>query len=496
MVMPDPAVVEGVRSVLLKLRTHTGLTEDRLRATEVDVDVLANLPAVRVVTETGVPVEQAIVQVVAGLVDQLDTNDLIIVDVTLALGVLRGRVGENALFADLYAAELSARREALARHWVRLHQLLGVATDPTRLTVRSLRGPIEANALGALAARCVDTAAGPEADPRRHEAVVPTARPDHDKSVVIVGGAVMDHIYVVDRIPTPNTSAAALSRDEHPGGKGLNLAVAGAKLGLATRLIAAVGKDENAQRILEYMGSESLPTDLIKQIPNVRTPVTTVQVTEAGESSTTGWKNEAEVRHTVAELRELRSVLRKADAVLVTFEPAPDEVLWALKTASSVTKPGHLLLVQPSPPMDSPQRLYGYLSSVNYLVGTEWELRSLLPAIAPDVKFDDVAQQLLNLGVQAVCVVERLLCRLWTKDRSTEIPAPSVAVNDKPGAREAFSAALIYRLLEIGHDLSTATLDWATAAMATNVSLDEITDSMPEATDVDELLKINQSRSR
>src|SRR3954471_17078277 len=101
------ANVEGVRSVFLKLRTRSGLTVERLDATEVDVRLLAELPAVRRrVRETGVPEGEAIVQVVTAVAAALDPTDLLIADSVLALGVLRARVGERPEVERLYADDL------------------------------------------------------------------------------------------------------------------------------------------------------------------------------------------------------------------------------------------------------------------------------------------------------------------------------------------------------------------------------------------------------
>lgn len=472
----DPAV-EGVRAVLLRLRTHAGLTVERLRATEVDISVLASLPAVRRQTDAGVPAETAIVAVISGLARELNPTDLLIADATLALGVVGDRPGAPPNVADLYADDLARRRSALVELWDTLHGLLGVA-PPKQPTVRGLRGTIEAETLAVLAERCI-TMSG----------AVPAPRTGHETNpVVIVGSAVMDHVFVVERIPAANTSTAAVWHESHPGGKGLNLAVAGNRMELHTRLIAAVGDDTEGREVLEYMRSKDLATDLVKQVPGARTPVTAVHMTDSGLATYVGWKNDTEIRHTRMELRALRPVLADASAVLVTFEPTFEEVRWALKTTAQLQhKP--LLLVQPSPPMDSPQQIYQYLSSVDYLVGSEWELRSLLPAAEPD---DDIVRQLLNLGVQTVCVVEQLTCRIRSKTIQAEVRAPGVAMKEAPAAREAFSAALVYQLLNIGRDLTTTTLEWAAAAMAAKIRLGDYSESMPGPDEVDSLIAANR----
>jgi len=478
MAMRDPAA-EGIRAVLLRLRTHAGLTAERLRTTEVDTSILDNLLAVRHEVDAGATPEAAIVTVIAGLARGLAPTDLLIADATLALGVLRGDAPPD-ITDRLYAPDLAQRREALVRHWDALHDLLK-ATPGKRPTVRGLRGSIEAATLAALADRCVGA-----------REAIPSPRTGHEtNSVVIVGSAVMDHIFVVGSIPAENTSTAAVFHESHPGGKGLNLAVAGNRMQLDARLVAVVGNDSEGREVLEYMRSEELPTDLIKEVPGARTPVTAVHMTDTGLASYVGWKNDTEIRRTRNELRALRPVLADASAVLVTFEPSFEEVRWALKTTSEQQhKP--LLLVQPSPPMESPQQIYPYLSSVDYLVGSEWELRCLLPAAGPHIGFDDIVRQLLNLGVQTVCVVEQLTCRIRSRRIQADVRAPDVAMIEAPAAREAFSAALVYQLLNIGRDLNTATLEWAAAAMTANIQLTHIPESMPGPDEVENLMQANK----
>jgi ribokinase len=476
-------------AVLLRLRTHAGLTVDRLNVTEIDTSVLGELPAVRRATADGTSVDQAIVAVVVRLVEGLEVTDRLIADAALSLGVVRRTIGEHPALTKLYADDLGIRRQALVDHWETLHRLLGVTPPPREISVRSLRATAEAKTFGVLATRCVQ----PSSEVLQTSPPVDAPKPTRQgaKSVAIIGGAVMDHIFLVDGIPALNTSANAIARDEHPGGKGLNLAVGLARMELDPQLITTIGDDANGQRVLDYMTAEGLRTNFIKRVTDARTPITTVHVTEAGDSSAVGWKNLPTIRRNQAEFRALTSTIKAADAVFVTFEPSADEVRWALSAASKRAS-DRVLLVQPSPPMDSARRLYGHLSSVDYLVGSEWELRCLLAPEERDLEFDEVVRRLLNLGVKTICAVEQLRCRIRTMGLTADVHAPDVPVNENPGAREAFSAALIYQILKIGRELNVDTIRWAAAAMAANISLEEIPEGMPEPDEVNEILATNQ----
>jgi ribokinase len=483
--MATDAEVIGVRGVFLKLRTHAGLTARRLRDTEVDTRVLADLPAVQRAVQAGTPVETAIVDAVAAVVAELDPTERLIADVVLALGMLSDRLADRPDLANrLYRADLGVRRVALSEGWYDLHELMGVSHTPPAPTVRSLRGSVEERALGVLAERCV-RAAG---------AVRRESQDEPGNAVVVVGGAVMDHISVVETLPRAGTSVQATSFHMNPGGKGLNLAVAGVRMGFDVRFAAAIGDDEAATRLLGYMRNEKLSTDSIIQAPGEATPVAQVIVLPNGDAATIGWKNELRVALSTRDMRSqaMSEALAEADAVLVTLEAPVDVVKWTLDAARDLPRQP-LVLLQASPPLERPQQIYRQLSGVDYLVGSEWALRRLLPHF-DDKSTDEVLRQLRTMGVATVCVVENFRCRIRSRELDVTIESPPVPLTDSPGAREAFSAALVHHLLRIGRrGLTHDSLKWATAAMATNLSIDIITDAMPKPDDVGRIMESDQS---
>lgn len=478
MATPDLAV-EGIRGVLQKLRTHAGLTVERLAVTEVDLALLANLPAVRHLTNAGRSVPEAIVAVVTEAAGGLDPAELLVADAALALGVVRERAGDHPAVRGLAADDLGDRREALVRNWAELHDLLGAA-QPRRLTVRNLRGSVENRALGALAALVVG-APGPGVEPA-----------DRHGGVTVVGGAVMDRIFMVGAFAEPNTSVEAVTYKAHPGGKGLNLTTAAARMGLSPRLISTIGDDHDADRVLDYMRDNDLHTDHVRRVPGAETPVTAVIVAPDGRSTNYAWRNIEVVRRTEDELAHLRPLVAGADAVLVTFEPSAGEVAWALRTVAE-SDPKPLLLVQPAPRMDAPQQLYQYLPYVDYLVGSEQDLRDLLGPTDAPLRFNEIAGRLFNAGVRVICAVENLTCRVRAHGIFTTVSAPEALITEAPAARERFSAALVRQLLKFGPELTDEKLSWAAAAMAANNRPDSITESMPEPADVDELLQATTS---
>jgi ribokinase len=344
---------------------------------------------------------------------------------------------------------------------------------------------VEERTLGVLAERIVRAAGG----------VRPVSTDERANAVVVVGGAVMDLISVVEKLPEKGESVQATSFQMNPGGKGLNLAVAGARMGFDVRFAAAVGDDEPATRLLEYMRSEDLSTDLIIRAPGETTPVAQVIVLPNGDAATIGWKNELRVALSTRDMRNqaMSQALAHADAVLVTLEAPVDVVKWTLDTARNLPREP-LVLLQASPPLERPQQIYRELGGVDYIVGSQWALRQLLPDRGATRSMEEVARQLRTMGVTTVCVVENFQAMISSPQLQATINAPSVPLTDSPGAREAFSAALLHHLLRIGRRaLTEETLKWATAAMATNLSIDIITDAMPKPSDVGRTMESDQS---
>jgi hypothetical protein len=142
----DPATT-GVASLLKSLRTRAGLQEERLTGTELQLDVLADLPIVRELQGDGGSVQHAIVRAARRAASSLEPTFSIIADVCLCLRLAADALPDPGLYDD----ELGNRRDALLRNWAALHELRSVSPAPRAPTLRKLRLNLEADALGALA---------------------------------------------------------------------------------------------------------------------------------------------------------------------------------------------------------------------------------------------------------------------------------------------------------------------------------------------------------
>jgi hypothetical protein len=169
--MPEPLdpATAGVATALKSLRSRVGLQRDRLLDTDIALDALAGLKAVRQLVKTGATTEQAIVEVVRQAAAMLEPTDSIVVDAILRLRLLPGSPPDP----ELYASDLGRRRDALRRSWLRLHELRPAVWSGPVPSKRALRFDIETRALNALA---VALTAGDSGVPAASEPTAPRLR--------------------------------------------------------------------------------------------------------------------------------------------------------------------------------------------------------------------------------------------------------------------------------------------------------------------------------
>lgn len=489
----DPGVV-AVRGILTRLSKRSGLSSDRLRGTEIDVGALLDLPIVREnVLRTMRSPEEVVQDVIENAARLLQPTDRLIVDAELSLGLLRGNTEAGIDPALLYAAELGDRRAYLTRNWRQLHEAFGAdAIPPAPSSVRTLRGEPERRAFSALA-HLLTTATAFGAGP-----VVRRAHAERGVRgrVTVLGDAVVDHNYVVDRVPVPGSSTWC-DLERSPGGKGLNRAVAVAKLGLRAQLIAAVGDDAEGRELLSHLRLRGVDTSLVTTVAAARTPVTAV-ILPHGELPMNMAYRDDRLRLHANDLdeRSRHVALSTADAVLLTFEQPVEVIVRALEIIDARASPCWVV-VNASPPLRdsiSPRKLYRHLRSVDYMIGTSAELEQL--ASAHSSAIGTAAERLLGLGVDTVCAIDGFQVTVSSRSGETVVGSVATAMAGTSGAYAAFSAALTFRLVTRGQPARDPDFRWAARAMVATQSVGTVSDALPSAAEIDALMNVDMPRNR
>ncbi|GAB2538879.1 PfkB family carbohydrate kinase [Nocardia heshunensis] len=488
--MPDHAW-DAVRGTLLQFRKHQGLGVARIGNGEIDTRILLQLNVVRRCAYIGqTDPSAALPSAIRRVVRKLSVTDRVVVDAELCLGLMRENHPPDVDVDQLYSATLAERRNALVRNWQILHQVLGAVDHPPALSARALRGGGHEMAAFAALATLLTTLSDPG-----------DGEPD---VVVVIGDAVIDHILEVDHFPTPGTVMWGTDSGTRPGGKGLNCAVALARLSLDTRMLAAIGDDDEGREVLDYLASERVDTSLIRVDPQAYTPITTVVSPADGDYSVIAIA-QGRTRLTTADLEHapIRHAISSAAAVVLTFEHSDrviEEVLksvGALKdSSSSAGSPWLIVIFSPSRPLTP--AVMAHFSAIDYLVGTWHDLAKLHPELpAVDVPVQAVASRLLTEGVGTVCVIDRSQCIVHRRGPdAVEVDRFATSTPSIAGTASAFSAALTSRLVSNAHSADTADFVWATAAMATLIgrasgagAVDHVGDAIPSAQSIDEPMR-------
>ncbi|HEX2886092.1 PfkB family carbohydrate kinase, partial [Vineibacter terrae] len=98
--------------------------------------------------------------------------------------------------------------------------------------------------------------------------------------VIVVGSLNMDLIVRTPRRPEMGETVMGEDLQVLPGGKGLNQAVAAARLGVRTHMVGRVGEDDFGRRFLAFLAAEGIGSDGVRATADA--PTGAAVVTLAG----------------------------------------------------------------------------------------------------------------------------------------------------------------------------------------------------------------------
>ncbi len=392
------------------------------------------------------------------------STPLIIADTIFALGLLAGTYSDDdadPVVRNLFSGSLGERRETLIDHWEELHLAVDGRRPAEKPTEGTLRKSLETRVLADLASllsivverKAVGTIRGHSAH--------------HPPRIAVVGGATTDLTLSVESVPAQETSSEVTAQRHSPGGKGLLQAVAAARLGASSTLIAAVADDQLGQQITDVLAKERVDISQLKRVQGANSPITYVIEESGGASIAVNVRGDVVLDP--ADIRGVAELLGSQDGVLVTFEipPATLKCLLGLTQLRQLHRP--VVVVTPGQPYLSKagfDRLS--LKGVDCLVARSWELARLFPN-ERDLSDEQLVDYFLQAGVGVVCLMDRQGCTVHcAEDRSVfrAIISPRIPRNSSV-ARDAFCAALITARCCTNSGASwQEAVQWATAAMA------------------------------
>ena len=102
--------------------------------------------------------------------------------------------------------------------------------------------------------------------------------------VVVVGSANLDLVADLEHLPVPGETLIALGYNEYPGGKGVNQAVACARMGAKTAFVGCVGNDDAGTLLRSVLEGEGIDTSHLRTV-DVPTGRAFINVDEHGENA-------------------------------------------------------------------------------------------------------------------------------------------------------------------------------------------------------------------
>ncbi|MBX9244402.1 ribokinase [Actinotalea ferrariae] len=297
------------------------------------------------------------------------------------------------------------------------------------------------------------------------------------KHVIVVGSANVDLVVAVPRHPAGGETVLGGDLVRSPGGKGANQAVSAARTGgVRTTFVAAVGRDDAGDLLLEALEGAGVRTGAVVRI-GAPTGTALIMVDPSGENAIVV----APGANALLQVRgEAAAAVAGGDVVLAQLEVPLEAVL----DAARARRPGSLMVLNAAPSRPLPDELWGML---DVLVVNEHEARGMvgdLGATAERASAEDLAARLLQAVPAVVVTLGAAGCLV--AERGTDahrIPAPRVEVVDTTGAGDAFCGVLAAGLAE-GSDLTTAA--WrAVLAAARVVTRHGAQDAVPARDELD-----------
>ncbi|MEU1295232.1 ribokinase [Streptomyces sp. NPDC005840] len=277
----------------------------------------------------------------------------------------------------------------------------------------------------------------------------------YDYDLLVVGSANADLVIDVERRPGAGETVLGGDLAVHPGGKGANQAVAAARLGARTALLARVGDDGHGRLLLDSLRTAGVATAGVLT-GGAPTGVALITVDPSGDNSIVVSPG-ANGRLTPGDVRDADRLLRTSRVVSAQLEIPLETVVEVVRRLPE----GGRFVLNPSPPRPLPREV---LAACDPLIVNEHEAKVILGGAAAEDAPEDWARSLLAEGPRSVVVTlgaeGALVASAAGADEAgdgdgegegdgvevTRVAPVRVDAVDTTGAGDAFTAALAWRL--------------------------------------------------
>lgn len=272
--------------------------------------------------------------------------------------------------------------------------------------------------------------------------------------VIVIGSVNMDITARTDKLPDTGETVAARSVEYLPGGKGLNQAVAAAKIGTTVVLAGCLGSDSFADELASFVRRHKIDVSCLRRSEK-NSGIALITVDERGQNTiVVAPGSNADV--CPEDVKKLP--VSPGDVVVCQFEIPPAAVAAAFAKARRY---GARTILNPSPVCPIPDEIF---RNTDILIVNETELaflsRENVDENTPAEKIADAAEKLKTDAEQTVIVTlgSRGALVAGSKDMlfvdSYKVPAV-----DTVGAGDCFAGVFAAKLAEgkdVGENVKTA----------------------------------------
>lgn len=301
--------------------------------------------------------------------------------------------------------------------------------------------------------------------------------------VVVVGSLNQDLVVNLERMPLPGETVFGHDLERHAGGKGLNQAVAAARLGAPVTMVGSTSADSAGDFLMRIVEAEGIDSAHVSRVDGFAgTAVIEVERSGANRIIVIPGAND---RVTAEQVRTALEAIPDIAVVLTQGEVPADAVQAAMEVGR---ERGARTILNPSPVQDYPNELYAL---VDIAVPNEYEVELITGHRAgTSADATAAARMLAERGVGTAIVTRGAAGSVWsTLTRSGSAGAFTVRPIDTVAAGDAFCGVLAASLAE-GMSLSEA-LRWGSAAGALAATRHGAVPSLPTRDEVEDLVNIN-----
>jgi ribokinase len=301
--------------------------------------------------------------------------------------------------------------------------------------------------------------------------------------LVVVGSANYDYLALGPKLPAPGESFQGDQLVESPGGKGVNQAIAAARLGAHVTFVGCVGKDQRGDWVLDRLRTERVDTQYVVREPAAQTGVALIQIAASGQKQILAVKG---ANASLAIKYLPKQVINAARGLMVQLEVPLSVVEAAVHIAHQA---GVKVILDPAPAVPLSDDL---LRQVDMIKPNANEAKVITGIDVRDrSSARKAADHLLGRGVRAVMIQAgdegNLL--VWKEGESWN-PLLPVKTVDATGAGDAMAAALAVCIIE-GRSLEEAG-PFANAAAAIATTALGAQADLPRREDIEKLLRKNK----